>query len=200
MKQVMMDNVKRSLQEVKEKDNDDEIEDEVGMDLIPIEPLKKDTITKSQFEILVEKNTEEIKAFHDLLKEKNIGIFALFEKELSTLIYDSRYNKLHHELRKYAFDEYVKKLYYKDKEKEKEKVISSNKINTRKINQDKMKKLLKSLIEKGELTITTSFSEFQKKYEDNPIFQDTISSDREFLFNEAKLRLKKLLEESKRFL
>ncbi len=60
-----------------------------------------------------------------------------------------------------------------------------------------MKILLKKLVEKGEVHLNTTYAEFNEHYGNDPLLIDTLPKDREFLFNEIKLKLKKLIEESK---
>lgn len=60
-----------------------------------------------------------------------------------------------------------------------------------------MKLLLKRAIENGYLNLNTTYRDFQIKYGDDNLFLEAMPIDREYLFNEAKLKLKKLLEESK---
>jgi hypothetical protein len=66
----------------------------------------------------------------------------------------------------------------------------------RKISQEKLKALIKSQIEKGEIHSNTPFSEFEARNIDNPDFYNALQIEREFLFNEAKLKVKKIFEES----
>ena len=123
------------------------------------------------------------------MKEKNIGPFSIYDKELPKLIYDLRYNKLPIELRKIIFEEYIKSNPTPTEEK-------VSKVLDRKQGQEKIKILIKKAIENGDVNLNTSFAEFQLKYEDDSLFTSALSIDREFLFSEAKLKLKKILEES----
>jgi hypothetical protein len=139
-----------------------------------------------------EEYSKEIDDFKSLLKDKGISKFSFYDKELPRLIYDDRYNKLPNDLRKIIFEEYLKNISL-----ESEKIDKSDKTVNRKQGQEKMKILIRRAIESGELNLNTTFANFQEKYEDDPFFNEAIPVDREFLFNEAKLKLKKILEESK---
>jgi len=68
---------------------------------------------------------------------------------------------------------------------------------SRKASQDKLKALIKSQIEKGLIHSNTPFSELEARNINNPDFFNALQIDREFLFNEAKLKVKKILEESR---
>jgi hypothetical protein len=165
--------------------------------------LKKQDVTKNMLtkEISLKdiENVKEIKVdylkeienFKNLLKEKGIGRLSSFEKELFKLIYDERYNQLPQELRKQVFDEYVKHAFSLDKSES-----TRNQQLNRRQGQEKMKILLKRAIEKGDLNLNTNFADFSEKYQDDNLFTESLPIDREFLFNEAKLKLKKILEES----
>jgi len=133
--------------------------------------------------------TKQIVEFKKLLKEKGVTASSKFDQELPRLIYDQRYLNLAADLRRDVFDEYVKSFTLVE--------IKSDKSIDRKKGQEMMKYLLKRAIENGDLNLNTSFYEFQEKYGENNSFLQTLPVDREFLFNEAKLKLKKLLEESK---
>lgn len=84
--------------------------------------------------------------------------------------------------------------------KNNKKLHEHNEKNKRKISQDKLKALIKSQIEKGEIHSNTPYLEFEMKNIENEDFNNALQIDREFLFNEAKLKVKKILEESKNFL
>lgn len=137
----------------------------------------------------------EIENFKKMLKEKNIGLLSTFSKETPKLIYDNRYNQLPIELRQGVFDEYIRESLLNTKKQESSN-INLNVKDKRKILEN-YKLLLKTCIEKGEITLSTTFGEFGEKYEEDAIFNDVGAKEREFLFNESKLKLKKILEESK---
>lgn len=136
---------------------------------------------------------KEIDDFKYLLKDKSINKFSIYDRELPKLIYDERYNKLHCELRKIIFDEYVKSISLESEKKDK----NGDKLLNRKQGQENLKILIRKAIESGDLNLDTSFTNFQEKYQDDYLFCDSLPVDREFLFNEAKLKLKKILQESK---
>lgn len=86
----------------------------------------------------------------------------------------------------------------KAKEKIKEKQNDNREKNMRKISQNKLKALIKAQIESGVINSNTPYAEFERLNFDNEDFQNSLQIDREFLFNEAKLKVKKILEESKK--
>ena len=59
------------------------------------------------------------------------------------------------------------------------------------------KKFIKSKIENGTLTLNTTYTEFSDENEDKEIFKLTPELERKFIFDEVKLRLKKIYEEHK---
>ena len=130
---------------------------------------------------------KEIKEFRELLREKNIGINALYQKELPKIVYEERYKNLPQEFRRKTFDEYVKDFLPKQKH-----LTAVD----RKKNQEKLKNLLKEMIDKNQISLKTSISEFQELMKTNPIYISNTMMDRDFLFNEAKLRIKRIEEES----
>lgn len=136
---------------------------------------------------------KEIEDFKYLLKDKSINKFSIYDRELPKLIYDERYNKLHSDLRKIIFNEYVKSISLESEKKDK----NGDKLLNRKQGQENLKILIRKAIESGDLNLNTSFTNFQEKYQDDHLFCDSLPVDREFLFNEAKLKLKKILQESK---
>ncbi len=59
------------------------------------------------------------------------------------------------------------------------------------------KRFIKSKIENGTLTLNTTYTEFSDENEDKDIFQNTPEVERKFIFDEVKLKLKKIFEEHK---
>ena len=133
--------------------------------------------------------TNEVEEFKILLKEKKVGITSVYDKELHKLIYDRRYINMPLHLRRDTFEDFIRSLTLIE--------IKSEKPLNRREGQEKMKLILKKAIENGDINLQTTFYEFQEKYGDDNSFLQANPVDREFLFNEAKLKLKKLLEESK---
>jgi transcription elongation regulator 1 len=133
----------------------------------------------------------EIDQFKLMLEEKNISKYSSYEKEIPKLIYDKRYISLPIELRIPIFEDYQNSIKFEEKV---EKIVEKRK------GFENFKLLIKKAVETGFLNITTSFAEFHQKYEDDSSFIDLNQRDKEFLFNEAKLKLKKLLDESILFL
>jgi transcription elongation regulator 1 len=136
----------------------------------------------------------EIDQFKLMLEEKNISKYSSYEKEIPKLIYDKRYLCLPIELRIPIFEDYQNSIKFEEKVEKVEKVVEKRK------GFENFKLLIKKAVETGFLNITTSFAEFQQKYQDDSSFIDLYQRDKEFLFNEAKLKLKKLLDESILFL
>jgi hypothetical protein len=121
------------------------------------------------------------------LKEKNIGLNAVYQKELPKIVYEERYKHLPQELRKKVFDEYVKE--YLPKQKQLTAI-------ERKKNQEKLKNLLNEMIGKNIITLKTTMNEFKELMKDNEIYNCNTQMDRDFLFNESKLKIKRMEEES----
>jgi hypothetical protein len=130
---------------------------------------------------------KETKDFKELLKEKNIGLNAVYQKELPKIVYEERYKNLPQELRKKVFDEYVKE--YLPKQKQQTAI-------ERKKNQEKLKNLLNEMIEKSIITLKTTMNEFKELMKDNDTYNCNTQMDRDFLFNESKLKIKRIEEES----
>jgi len=130
---------------------------------------------------------KETKDFKELLKEKNIGLNAVYQKELPKIVYEERYKNLPQELRKKVFDEYVKE--YLPKQKQQTAI-------ERKKNQEKLKNLLNEMIEKSIITLKTTMNEFKELVKDNDTYNCNTQMDRDFLFNESKLKIKRIEEES----
>ena len=134
---------------------------------------------------------QELKNPEKILKDEQEN----FENKINNLQNIEENNKNNNDLKKIFED--VKNC---NENKNIKKLIDHNEKNKRKISQDKLKSLIKSQIEKGEIHSNTPYLEFEMKNIENDDFNNALQIDREFLFNEAKLKVKKILEESKNFL
>jgi len=140
------------------------------------------------------------------LKEKELKVKEIeMQKEIENEIEIEQVNNNNNQIEEkndYLDSEFSKfkdtEKYYKKKEIDvKGKKKEEDERLLRKISQDKLKAIIKSQIEKGEIHSNTPFSEFEARNIHNPDFYNALQIDREFLFNEAKLKVKKILEESK---
>lgn len=173
-KELKSDLIKESIQKEKEKEKESQIE--IDEDKEMINP-----------EIQIQ---NDIKAFKDLLKEKEITPTTPYDRIEVLIKYDKRYKAISHDLRYSLFKDYQSSL-QQSLNKSKHFVLQRQK----QIKDYKL--LLKSSIESGELDLATTLSSFLEANKHNPVITEVNEQDRDFLFNEVKLRLKKLFEENK---
>jgi len=92
------------------------------------------------------------------------------------------------ELRQILFNEFIKANFIDNKK---------DNFSKRKQILDKIKLNIKEFIETGKLNAKTSLQDYLSLFSRNEAFQTLTQIDQEFLFNEAKLKIKKILDESK---
>ncbi|KAK8726210.1 hypothetical protein OTU49_010422, partial [Cherax quadricarinatus] len=126
-----------------------------------------------------------MKQFRDLLAEKGVSAFSSWEKELSKIVFDSRYLLLTSRERKQVFEKYVKER------AEEERREKRNKLKERK---DEFRKLL----EEAGLNGKSSFSDFAAKFSKDDRFRNIEKMrERESLFDEFLLEVRRREKEEK---
>lgn len=127
--------------------------------------------------------------FFELLKRKNIKSSSNYNKVVDLLQYEKDFKSIIDEdKRKELFTQYIETL--KQSEKEKKEIKNDKK------NQIKQFKLfLKNQIETGKITYSTTLSQFKEDNTENELMEIIPEEQIEFIFNELKLKLKKLFEE-----
>ena len=125
----------------------------------------------------------------ELLKKKNIKASSDYNKVFDLLQYEKDFKSvINEDKRKQLFTQYVESL--KQSEKEKKEIKNDRK------NQIKQFKLfLKNQIETGKITYSTTLSQFKEDNSENELMQIIPEDQIEFIFNELKLKLKKIFEE-----
>merc|ERR1712183_572225 len=128
---------------------------------------------------------QRMKQFRDLLTEKEISAFSTWEKELHKIVFDPRYLLLTSKERKQVFDRYVR-----DRAEEERR----EKRNRMKEKKDAFKKILEEVGVGGR----TSWSEFSRENGKDERFKAIDKSrDRESLFNEYQMEVRKKEKEEK---
>ena len=137
-------------------------------------------------------NLENIeKDFFKLLKDKKIQMNDSYNSILEKIKYDPIYKNIQNsDLKKTLFNKYINNL---------KKISEENKllIKSKKKNIYNYKLFLKSLLEQGKITNSTTFTDFSDEYEKNEVFQNIDNQERELIFNELKSKLKKIYEDKK---
>lgn len=126
-----------------------------------------------------------MKQFRDLLAEKGVSAFSSWEKELSKIVFDSRYLLLTSRERKQVFEKYVKER------AEEERREKRNKLKERKED-------FRKLLEEAGLNGKSSFSDFAAKYSKDDRFRNIEKMrERESLFDEFLLEVRRREKEEK---
>merc|ERR1719357_314462 len=126
-----------------------------------------------------------MKQFRDLLEEKQISAFSTWEKELHKIVFDPRYLLLTSKERKQVFDKYVRE---RAEEERKEKKAKAK----------ERRDAFRTLCEEVGVGGRTSWSEFSRENGKDERFKSIDKSrDRESLFNEYQLEVRKKEKEEK---
>merc|ERR1712154_745884 len=123
--------------------------------------------------------------FRDLLEEKQISAFSTWEKELHKIVFDPRYLLLTSKERKQVFDKYVRE---RAEEERKEKKAKAK----------ERRDAFRNLCEEVGVGGRTSWSEFSRENGKDERFKAIDKSrDRESLFNEYQMEVRKKEKEEK---
>merc|ERR1712173_215474 len=126
-----------------------------------------------------------MKQFRDLLEEKQISAFSTWEKELHKIVFDPRYLLLTSKERKQVFDKYVRE---RAEEERKEKRAKAK----------ERKEAFRAPCEEVGVGGRTSWSEFSRENGKDERFKAIDKSgDRESLFNEYQMEVRKKEKEEK---
>merc|ERR1712154_95614 len=126
-----------------------------------------------------------MKQFRDLLEEKQISAFSTWEKELHKIVFDPRYLLLTSKERKQVFDKYVRE---RAEEERKEKKAKAK----------ERRDAFRNLCEEVGVGGRTSWSEFSRENGKDERFKAIDKSrDRESLFNEYQMEVRKKEKEEK---
>merc|ERR1712142_436086 len=126
-----------------------------------------------------------MKQFRDLLEEKQISAFSTWEKELHKIVFDPRYLLLTSKERKQVFDKYVRE---RAEEERKEKKAKAK----------ERRDAFRILCEEVGVGGRTSWSEFSRENGKDERFKAIDKSrDRESLFNEYQMEVRKKEKEEK---
>ena len=130
-----------------------------------------------------------------LLKDKNIKSHADFTTTNEQLKHDKRSKAITNiTTKEELFNEYIASLKHTEQQQR-----INHKQHRKSLNNYKL--FLKSLIESGELSYDTPYSLFELKHSTSPHFINvTNEQDREFIFNDVRLKLKQLLLNNKQTL
>ncbi|XP_050536238.1 transcription elongation regulator 1 [Daktulosphaira vitifoliae] len=126
-----------------------------------------------------------ITQFREMLSEKEVSAFSTWEKELHKIVFDPRYLLLTSKERKQVFEKYVKERADEERQEKRNKM---------KMRRDAFRQLM----EEANLSTKTSFSEFSSKNSKDERYKSIEKSrEREGLFNEYMLELRKIEKEEK---
>merc|ERR1740124_1704541 len=126
-----------------------------------------------------------MKQFRDLLEEKQISAFSTWEKELHKIVFDPRYLLLTSKERKQVFDKYVRE---RAEEERKEKKAKAK----------ERRDAFRTLCEEVGVGGRTSWNEFSRENGKDERFKAIDKSrDRESLFNEYQMEVRKKEKEEK---
>merc|ERR1712142_247682 len=126
-----------------------------------------------------------MKQFRDLLAEKGVSAFSSWEKELHKIVFDPRYLLLTSKERKQVFDKYVRE---RAEEERKEKKAKAK----------ERRDAFRTLCEEVGVGGRTSWSEFSRENGKDERFKAIDKSrDRESLFNEYQMEVRKKEKEEK---
>lgn len=130
-----------------------------------------------------------------LLKDKNIKSYAEFTTTNEQLKHDKRSKAIDSiNIKEELFNEYIASLKHNEQQHR-----MNHKQHRKSLNNYKL--FLKSLIESGELSYDTPYSLFERNHSTSPHFINvTNEQDREFIFNDVRLKLKQLLLNNKQTL
>ena len=130
-----------------------------------------------------------------LLKDKNIKSCAEFTTTNEQLKHDKRSKAIDNiHIKEELFNEYITSLKHNEQQQR-----MNHKQHRKSLNNYKL--FLKSLIETGELSYDTPYSLFERNHSTSPHFINvTNEQDREFIFNDVRLKLKQLLLNNKQTL
>ena len=181
------------IKKEKEKPNEKEDKEIIDYKRIEEEYIKDQMKKKNNNDIKIDeqKSDEEIEkeqsnAFIEMLKIKNIKPSDTYESILDKIKYERAFKAIEsEEKKKELYKEYVTSLMNSIKKKEMNEKNKKNQIREYKV-------FLKSQVESGKILLSTTYTEFSSENEDNEIFINTEEDIRELLFNELKLKLKKM--------
>lgn len=181
------------IKKEKEKPNEKEDKEIIDYKRIEEEYIKDQMKKKNNNDIKIDeqKSDEEIEkeqsnAFIEMLKLKNIKPSDTYESILDKIKYERAFKAIElEEKKKELYKEYVTSLMNSIKKKEMNEKNKKNQIREYKL-------FLKSQVESGKILLSTTYTEFSSENEDNEIFINTEEDIRELLFNELKLKLKKM--------
>merc|ERR1719370_2440639 len=123
--------------------------------------------------------------FRGLLEEKQVSAFSSWEKELSKIVFDPRYLLLTSKERKTVFDKYVRER--ADEERKEKKAKAKEK-----------RDAFRTLCEEVGVGPRSSWSEFSRENGKDERFKSIDKSrDRESLFNEYQMEVRKKEKEEK---
>merc|ERR1712088_102173 len=126
-----------------------------------------------------------MKQFRELLEDKQISAFSTWEKELHKIVFDPRYLLLTSKERKQVFDKYVRE---RAEEERKEKKAKAK----------ERRDAFRTLCEEVGVGGRTSWSEFSRENGKDERFKSIDKSrDRESLFNEYQMEVRKKEKEEK---
>ncbi|XP_054823893.1 pre-mRNA-processing protein 40C isoform X2 [Prosopis cineraria] len=144
-----------------------------------------DTSSDSEDEVKGPSKEERIIQFKEMLKERGVAPFSKWEKELPKIVFDPRFKAIpSYSARRSLFEHYVKT---RAEEERKEKRAAQ------KAAIEGFKQLLDEASE--DINHNTDYQTFRKKWGNDPRFEALDRKDREHLFNERVLPLKKAAEE-----
>lgn len=183
------------IKKEKEKTTNNEQEESeiVNYKHIEEEYIKEQMMKKKNNDIKIDEQKSEAEiekeqsnAFIEMLKSKNIKTSDTYESILDKIKYERAYKAIESEEKKNElYNKYVTSLSNSIKKKEMSEKNKKNQIREYKL-------FLKSQVESGKILLSTTYTEFSSENEDNEIFTNTEEDIRELLFNELKLKLKKL--------
>merc|ERR1712106_619615 len=126
-----------------------------------------------------------MKQFRDLLEEKQISAFSTWEKELHKIVFDPRYLLLTSKERKQVFDKYVRERAEEERKEKKAKA-------------EERRDAFRTLCEEVGVGGRTSWNEFSRENGKDERFKAIDKSrDRESLFNEYQMEVRKKEKEEK---
>ncbi|KPM03486.1 transcription elongation regulator 1-like protein [Sarcoptes scabiei] len=180
---------KRSIEDYSSDENLTNKKSNVDDDLIK---NQNGSNSKNEAEILAAKKRESlpleerISLFKALLLEKEVSAFSTWEKELHKIVFDSRYLLLTSKERKQVFEQFIKERAEEERKEKRQR---------QKLYRQKFRELLEEAI----LTSSkASYSDFSQKHSKDSRFRNIEKSrDREAIFNEYILQLKKKEREDK---
>ncbi|XP_049540078.1 transcription elongation regulator 1 isoform X1 [Anopheles darlingi] len=126
-----------------------------------------------------------MKAFREMLREKEVSAFSTWEKELHKIVFDTRYLLLTSKERKQVFERYVKDRADEERREKRSKMRQK-------------RDEFRALMESAPLHGKSSFSDFSLKYGKDDRFKAIEKNrERESLFNEFIVEIRKREKEEK---